>query len=158
MFRRAAARAAGGYRKEFSCAQDYDFFWRLAERGGAANLAECLYHYRFTATSVSAGRAAEQARAHQAIRKLAVARSRGEPEDPVRALAEAQVEMTAGSGLYRALLKQADHCMLAGEYGRAWSAYRHLLRARWASPLAWGKVVRLALFRAIPPLREACFR
>ena len=26
MFRTAAARAAGGYREEFSCAQDYDFF------------------------------------------------------------------------------------------------------------------------------------
>ena len=71
MFPRAAAVAAGGYREEFRCSQDYDFLWRLAERGSAANLAEPLYHYRYTSGSVSAGRAAEQARAHRAIQRLA---------------------------------------------------------------------------------------
>jgi hypothetical protein len=158
MFRTAAARAAGGYREAFSCSQDYDFFWRLAERGIAANLAEPLYHYRFTASSVSAGRATEQAQAHGAIRRLAMARGRGELEDAQSALAEAQAEIMAGSGFYRAQLKQADHCMLAGEYGRAGNAYWRLLLARRTSLLAWSKLLRFGLFRAIPPLREACFR
>ena len=77
MFPRAAAVSLGGYREEFRCSQDYDFLWRLAERGGAANLAEPLYHYRYTSGSVSAGRAAEQARAHRAIQRLAAARANG---------------------------------------------------------------------------------
>ena len=81
MFPRAAAVSAGGYREEFRCSQDYDFLWRLAERGNAANLAEPLYHYRYTSGSVSAGRAEEQARAHRAIQLLAASRQRGEPED-----------------------------------------------------------------------------
>jgi glycosyltransferase involved in cell wall biosynthesis len=157
MFRKAAAEAAGGYREVFGCSQDYDLFWRLAESGVAANLAEPLYHYRFTAGSVSAGRAAEQAQAHRAIRKLAAARARGEAEDAFRALAEARAEMI-GNGTYRALLKQADHCMLAGEYGRAGSAYWQFLRAHRTSLLAWMKLLRLGLFRAVPRLREACFR
>ena len=42
MFRATAAR----YREEFACAQDYDFFWRLCDASGGANLAEPLYHYR----------------------------------------------------------------------------------------------------------------
>ncbi len=129
MFRKAAAEAAGGYREVFRCSQDYDFFWRLAECGVAANLSEPLYHYRFTAGSVSAGRAVEQGQAHRAIRALAAARARGGAEDASQALAEAQAEMIGDSG-YRALLKQADHCMLAGEYGQAGSAYWGLLRAR----------------------------
>lgn len=77
MFSRAQAAAAGGYREEFRCSQDYDFFWRLAERGSARNLSEALYHYRYTSASVSAARACEQARAHRAIRRLGESRRRG---------------------------------------------------------------------------------
>ena len=47
------AREIGGYREAFPCSQDYDFFWRLSERGGVVNLPEPLYHYSFTASSVS---------------------------------------------------------------------------------------------------------
>jgi glycosyltransferase involved in cell wall biosynthesis len=158
MFRSTAARALGGYREAFSCSQDYDFFWRLAESGVAANLAEALYHYRYASSSVSAGRALEQALAHRAIRELAASRGRGEREDVAVALAHARSEMAQAPAGDRALLKQADHCMLAGEYRRAASAYWQVLRAHRTNFLAWSKLLRLAIFRAIPPLREACFR
>jgi hypothetical protein len=150
MFPRAAALAAGGYREEFRCSQDYDFLWRLAERGSAANLPEALYHYRYTSGSVSAGRAAEQAQAHRAIQRLGVMRRSGAPEDVAGALAHA-----ASPDSLDALLKQADHLMLAGDYRRAWSSYRTLLGAH---PLAWAKLARLGVFRLFPRLREACFR
>ena len=150
MFPRAAAAAAGGYREEFRCAQDYDFLWRLAERGSAANLPEALYHYRYTGGSVSAGRAAEQMRAHRAIQRLGAARQSGEPEDVAVALAEA-----GSPNALDALLKQADHLMLAGDYRRAWSSYRTLLGAH---PCTWAKLARLGVFRLFPRLREACFR
>jgi len=153
MFPRAAAVSTGGYREEFRCSQDYDFLWRLAERGNAANLAEPLYHYRYTSGSVSAGRAEEQARAHCAIQRLAIARRSGEREDVARALAEA-----GDAGGLGPLLKQADHVMLAGDYRRAWAAYRQLVGSHPQNPLAWAKLARLGVFWTFPRWREACFR
>jgi glycosyltransferase involved in cell wall biosynthesis len=158
MFRKQAALDVGGYRETFRCSQDYDFFWRLTERYGAANLAEPLYHYRYTSGSVSAGKAAEQLKAHNAIRALAAARQRGEPEHPVAALAQAFEELEASAGLYRALLKQADHLMLAGDYKKAARSYLSLAMNQPANSLAWGKIARLGVFRTVPLLREACFR
>ncbi len=158
MFRAEAARAAGGYREIFRRSQDYDFFWRLAERHPVANMAEPLYHYRYSTGAVSTARAAEQVASHRAIQKLGAARRRGEPEDPARALAEAQAEVASGAVLHRVLLKQADHRMLAGDYRGAARAYLDLARSHPASPLAWGKLARLGVFRAVPFLREASFR
>ena len=153
MFPRAAAVSAGGYREEFRCSQDYDFLWRLTERGNAANLAEPLYHYRYTSGSISASRAVEQARAHRAIQRLAAARQRGEPEDVAGALAAAGDDGSMG-----ALLKQADHLMLAGAYGQSWAAYSKLLGSYPHHPRAWAKLARLGVFWTVPRLREACFR
>jgi glycosyltransferase involved in cell wall biosynthesis len=153
MFPRAAAVSAGGYREEFRCSQDYDFLWRLAERGNAANLAQPLYHYRYTAGSVSAGRAEEQARAHRAAQRMAAARRNGEREDAARALAEA-----GNARPLRALLKQADHLMLAGDYRQAWEAYSKLLGSHPQNARVWAKLARLGVFRTFPRLREACFR
>ena len=77
MFRRDAARAVGGYREELPCSQDYDFFWRLSDASGGANLGEPLYHYRYGGGTVSARRAAEQALAHRAAQFLGEARRCG---------------------------------------------------------------------------------
>jgi len=156
MFPRISAVNAGGYREEFRCSQDYDFLWRLAELGGAANLTEALYHYRYTSGSVSAGRAEEQAQAHRAIARLGTARRRGEREDVAGALAEA-----AGGSSRQALgvlLKQADHLMLAGDYRRAGAIYLRLARSHPKHLLAWGKLARLGVFWTLPRLREVCFR
>lgn len=158
MFRRAAALELGGYREEFRCSQDYDFFWRMAERFEAANLPEALYHYRYTSGSISAGRATEQKRAHIAIRALAAARLRGLPEDPNLELARAGAATQGGAGLFAALLKQADHTMLAGDYAHAAKCYAQVLAAHPANPMAWAKLVRLGVFCGLPFLREACFR
>ena len=67
MFRTEVARSLRGYREEFPCAQDHDFFWRLSDAPGAANLAEPLYHYRYHREAVSARRAAEQGCAHRSM-------------------------------------------------------------------------------------------
>jgi glycosyltransferase involved in cell wall biosynthesis len=155
MFRAEPARELGGYREQLPCSQDYDFFWRLAQAAGAANLGEPLYHYRYSAQSVSAERAAEQARAHAAARLLAEARYRGEPEDVAGAWAVAEAH---ARDLLPAALKQADHLMLAGRYRRAASAYWSLARSRPASLTAWAKLARLALFSAAGPARRWCFR
>ena len=155
MFKKTEALAAGGYCETFRCSQDYDFFWRLAERHGAANLPEPLYHYRYTSGSISAGRATEQLRAHHAIRRLAEARRDGDSEDPRAALAQANGSEVS---VFHALLKQADHLMLAGDYRKAARSYLDLLAEHPQSPLAWGKIARLGVFRTMPFLRAASFR
>lgn len=162
MFRRVAAGTLGGYRTEFRCAQDYDFFWRLADATGAANLPQPLYHYRYHRVSVSSERAAEQARSHRAAQILAAARRSRTAEDTphaiARALAMADREIAGSGGALRSLLKQADHRMLAGDTWGAGGAFLDLLASHPGSPLAWGKLVRWALFSALPPARERCFR
>jgi glycosyltransferase involved in cell wall biosynthesis len=155
MFRRKAALAMGGYREAFPCGADYDFCWRLAEQWGGVNLPEPLYHYRYRGGSVTAGRAAEQARMLRATRHLAASRRRGEKEDVAAALDAAGKDLEAD---FRATLKQADHLMLAGKYRAAWRHYLRLAQARPASALAWGKIARWAVFVAFPPARAACFR
>jgi glycosyltransferase involved in cell wall biosynthesis len=152
MFRRDAALAIGGYREQFRCSQDYDFFWRLSEVGEAVNLSDALYHYRYSAVSISANKAAEQARAHRAARILAGSRERGEAEDISAAFA------ASGGDDFRGLLKQADHLMLAGEYRRALHEYAILVRSRPASAIAWAKLARCGVFVTLPPFREVCFR
>jgi hypothetical protein len=62
------------------------------------------------------------------------------------------------SGGFRALLKQADHLMLAGDFSGARTAYLRLLRSRPWSGLAWAKTFRLAVFAAISQAREVSFR
>ncbi len=154
LFRAVTAREAGGYREQLLCAQDYDFFWRLAEAGGAANLAEPLYHYRYNVAGISAVRAAEQARGSRAARALATARYLGLPEDITQVLAAAWLPEDA----FLASLKQADHLTLAGDYRQAARTYWELLRSHPWSPFAWAKLARLAIFRVAPSVREICFR
>jgi glycosyltransferase involved in cell wall biosynthesis len=156
MYRRELALAIGGYREQFPCSQDYDFFWRLAEAGGAVNLDEVLYHYRYTGGAVSAQRAADQALVQRAARTLAGARQRGETEDLLAALQAAAGETFSGD--FQASLKQADHLMLSGDFSGARRAYLRLLRSRPWSGLAWAKIFRLAVFAAIPKAREVSFR
>jgi hypothetical protein len=156
MFRRESALGIGGYREEFPCSSDYDFLWRLAEAGGAVNLDKVLYHYRYTGGGISAQRAAEQARTHRAAGLLAASRRAGQTEDVREALRTAENDMAAES--FRSALKQADHVMLAGDFPAARTAYLRLLRSCPWSGLAWAKLVRLALFVAIPGVREVSFR
>lgn len=158
LFRRDAALALGGYAEEMRCAQDYDFFWRLAQHGPVANLAEPLYHYRYAAGSVSAAKAAEQAVSHRAAGLLAQARRTGIPLQVSQALDQARCDLQEQKADRQALLKQADHLLLAGAYWRAGRAYLDVLAEHPASPLAWGKLVRWGVFCTVPPVREACFR
>jgi glycosyltransferase involved in cell wall biosynthesis len=155
LYRRELALAIGGYREQFPCSQDYDFFWRMAERAGAVNLDQALYHYRYSSGAVSAQRAEDQARVHRAARTLARARQLGEAEDIGAALRAADATF---SDAFRARLKQADHLMLAGDFSGARKAYLRLLRSHPGSGLAWAKILRLAVFAAIPKAREVSFR
>jgi Glycosyl transferase family 2 len=158
MFRRDAARAVGGYREAFPCSQDYDFFWRLSDASNGVNLGEPLYHYRYGGGTVSVRRAAEQALAHRAAQLLAEARRMGVVEDVAGSLARAAKEIQKGDAPLRVALKQIDHRMLAGELGAAGRAYAELLAEHPASCLAWGKLLRWAVFSGAPAARMWCFQ
>lgn len=69
MFRRSALEGVGGYREQFSTAQDLDMFLRLAEVGRLANLSEPLLFYRRHLQMAGVSRKEEQrAMAVQACR------------------------------------------------------------------------------------------
>lgn len=156
MFRKEAIDAVGGYRECFPCSQDYDLFWRVAERYPVLNLERPLYHYRYSSKSVSSLRAREQWTAHQAIRQLAQSREHGLVENPEVELAHAGAH-TRSADLLRVRLKQADHLMLAGRYGPAMAAYLGSVAEHPFNSLAWAKLARLLVFRSAPLLRQACF-
>ncbi len=158
MFRTATARRLGGYCEEFVCSQDYDFFWRMCDASGGANLPDPLYHYRYRTGAVSGQRATDQARVHIATQALAWARRIGADADADAALEEAGRQLRETPEGLSAQLKQADHRMLAGDYSGALRAYGWLLASHPISLLAWGKLIRWVVFLAIPPARSLCFR
>lgn len=157
IFHRKTALELGGYREQFKCSQDYDFFWRLSDRGDSANLDVPLYHYRYSGGSVSADRSVEQNIAYKAAKILAAARRSGSPEDVAAAFARARA-LNDDREVGRAVLRRADHLMLAGEYRQAGREYRRFLRDHPASALAWAKLTRLCIFLTAPRFRETCFR
>jgi len=55
MFRSDAYRAAGGYRKEFYFGQDWDLWYRLAERGKFQMLPQILYRADVSPAGISGG-------------------------------------------------------------------------------------------------------
>ena len=60
MLRRDVVVAAGGYRTEFSNAQDYDLWLRLSRQHALANIPEALLRYRFSVDGLTLGRKWEQ--------------------------------------------------------------------------------------------------
>ncbi|MEQ8464903.1 glycosyltransferase family 2 protein [Coleofasciculus sp. E1-EBD-02] len=60
MMRRRVLQSIGGYREQFTYAQDRDLFLRLAEVGKLANLPDTLLEFRLYPTSVGHSRRSEQ--------------------------------------------------------------------------------------------------
>jgi glycosyltransferase involved in cell wall biosynthesis len=157
MFRTEAALAVGGYRREFLCSQDYDFFWRLCERFGGANLPEPYYHHRKTANAISTQRSVEQAHTVQVTRLLARMRAKGEADD----IGVARLELARPAGPLDAsravLFRNADGLLLAGHYRRALGAYiEGILKAPF-SAVGYLKLVRWGGFILFPMLRKHLF-
>jgi glycosyltransferase involved in cell wall biosynthesis len=84
MFRRKQALEIGGYLDRFVVAQDIDFFLRMADKAGLANLPDMMLHYRQHLTSVGRTQAALQAKSHTLAIVEAAARMKISAPDPVR--------------------------------------------------------------------------
>jgi glycosyl transferase family 2 len=85
MMRRGAYEEAGGYRRAFLHAEDYDLWLRIAERHDLANLPEPLLDYRVHERQISFAHVAEQATYALAARRSAALRRQGRP-DPTAGL------------------------------------------------------------------------
>lgn len=99
MFRAADYRAAGGYRREFRYAQDWDLWFRLMQRGRFACVPERLYALRVWGGSITAARRRQQERLFELARLCHDERGRGGAE--AGALLEAErvsAEAMAGRG------------------------------------------------------------
>lgn len=88
VFRAAAYRATGGYRRFFRYAQDWDLWLRLGEVGRLAFVAEMLYAFRVDEWSISARRRSQQLRLLDLALECHAARVEGRPEEPWLAKAE----------------------------------------------------------------------
>jgi len=109
LFRRSDYEAVGGYRPQFALAQDWDLWWRLAERGRFAAVTRVLYERTLSPLSLSFRHTEAQRRFGRLARAAALARRRGEPEGPVlrsaaglatRLVAGPVSERTKARGLY----------------------------------------------------------
>ncbi len=156
-FRKGDAEAVGGYREACAHAEDYDFFWRLCERAGGANLPEALYHYRRTATAISSTKGQEQTIAVAIARHLGRMRSQAPPEDAALAVSLARAEIARSGSETRTLLKNGDHSLLAGHYVGALNAYLHAVAAAPSRPSGYLKLCRFVMFLAFPPVRRILF-
>jgi hypothetical protein len=115
MMRRDAYERAGGYRPAFRYGQDWDLWYRLAERGMFQIAQEVLYVARVTPDSISARhRAAQQEIAALSLAALR-ARIAGEDEQPfldaARAVTTNAARAPRASGLYfigEALRRRGD--------------------------------------------------
>jgi|APSaa5957512622_1039677.scaffolds.fasta_scaffold29420_2 glycosyltransferase involved in cell wall biosynthesis len=155
--RKVAAEKAGGYCESFRCSQDYDLFWKLCERYGAANLAEVLYHHRCTAGSVSSNNCYEQVLVATTVRRLAAERKSGISKDIGEARKEVAMEIPVQkSEIY--LFRQGDQLVLAGRYGLALRLFLGGFVKNPLSMIGPMKLVRLGLFFCIPPFRKRLFK
>lgn len=111
MFRRAHYEAVGGYRLEFYYGQDWDLWYRLAERGSFAMIPDVLYRARLFPESLSAGARRRQERIGRCSLGAFWARREGRSET-VWLQRAAAIRPRAGSATRRA---RAEGCYFIGE-------------------------------------------
>lgn len=149
VFRREAYELAGGYRREFRLAQDWDLWWRLAERGAFACVPSPLYQRRIAPGSISLDHARHQKQLGALAREAARLRRAGGDERPVLRRAE-KISISLASrppasaraaarGLYfiGSLLRERHDARARGYFREAVRHNPLLLRAwiRWLQPM-----------------------
>ncbi len=80
MFRREPYDSAGGYRTAFYYGQDWDLWYRLADKGEFAGVQEVLYRCRIIPDGISMRNAERQQQIHACSRGAFLARRKGEDE------------------------------------------------------------------------------
>ncbi len=154
VFRRDASLALGGYRAEYSPAEDLDLWVRLSERGAVINLQEPLTHYRMHDTNVSGSRYVQMISSARHVRADSARRRAGLPEwsaEEYRAQAQAQTGYADGVFRLRHMVhyNRAKHNLYNRNYRQLALS---LLACLWISPrLSFGLMARSRVFRSGRP-------
>ena len=107
MMRKSVVLAAGGFRRAFSKAEDYDLFLRMAEHTQMANLEQTVLLYRIHGGQASTREIARAAQCCLAARAAAAARGRGLP-DPLIGVAEVNPEVLQSIGITIEQMRQEE--------------------------------------------------
>ena len=122
LFRRRAVEEAGGFRKAYRAAEDYDLWLRMLEKFDLANLDEVLLSYRRHDASVSIKNAKQQALSALCARTTAKLRLEGHPDPTSRldVITEAVLrdlavtQETIDSAIFDTILSQAKDAIGCG--------------------------------------------
>ena len=144
MFRRSAYENSGGYRPEFYYGQDWDLWYRLAERGKFQMLQAFLYEARIGVNDISMNNKARQELIGQQSFRALQLRQAGLSDQP--ALDEA-MKIRPGAHNSRRRGGVSQGCYFMGEClrrnGNRAAALRYLKRAVQENPLHLKSWVRL---------------
>ncbi len=121
IFRRRAFERAGGFRKAYRHAEDYDLWLRMTERCQAANLDDVLLGYRWHPKGVSCAHAPQQILSALCARTTAKLRLRGMP-DPTFGGAPITVDLLRQFGVEQRVI---DAEIFAGLRVRTQEAIRY---------------------------------
>jgi len=113
MIRADLYREVGGYRSEFYYGQDWDLWYRLAERGKFAGVQDVLYRCRIFPEGISMQNVERQRQIHACSRGAFLARRKGENENPF--LDRAAAIRPDADGAYKSFLTQGQN-LAAGYY------------------------------------------
>jgi glycosyltransferase involved in cell wall biosynthesis len=159
VFRTSAYRTAGGYRREFCLGQDWDLWYRLAERGTFFCIAETLYQARVFPESLSMSRTALQRRFAALSLGACTARRRGGSEASfIAAAAELSKSISSASRRSSRSSGAAGYHFigeaLRRNRDRACRSYLAMaVRKRPWSPRSWLRFFQSYLVRLLPPSR-----
>ncbi|MCB0353498.1 MAG: glycosyltransferase [Bdellovibrionales bacterium] len=149
------AKELGGYRSEFSCSQDYDFFWRFCEHHDGANLPEPLYHYRYKHDSISARKLDEQMRATHLTRLLAQIRKKKGTDSFEEAVAMLDAEKPVSRSCES---RKGDLVLLSGHTWKAFAIYGKVIAEGPHRADAITRLLRACLFRIFPKFGPTLFQ
>lgn len=150
--RRDCLVAQGGYRMAFRVSQDYDCFWRLADRHRVENLPEPLYHHRITLGAISSSLGPDGGQVYHSIlaQELGTQRRAG-AEDMDKAHSAAGARFRALDLACENRLRQGDRALLAGRSGTSVRLFLQAVRHHPNRLRAWLKLARALMFLAAPP-------
>jgi glycosyltransferase involved in cell wall biosynthesis len=136
--RKSSLLAIGGYRPEFSFAEDYDLFLRLAEVGKLANMPEVLLKYRQHFSSIGHAKRKQQLIVTQKVLEEALARRHLTLKN---SLASESIEDYEPPSIQDVHIKWAWWALAEEHYQ---TAFRHALKALSRNPFKLN-VIRLLI-------------
>lgn len=155
VFRKKAYEETGGYRAFFRHCQDYDLFWRLAEKYEVRNLPDVSYLYRLRKGSQSHAKQGAFFYEVEVARALAKQRICG-AENLAEAVAQAETKCATWDARRRIVILNGDQLLLSGSYKNAMRCF--MIGAGMGSMVAILKLLRCVVWMLMPGLRKNMFR